>query len=206
MSLDAKETMCENGRWSHSLYCVLPGAMLVVGGRSDTYGVLSSVELVTSGGVCQNIVPSLPTMRWKMVAASISPELIVACGGINFLGDPKTDCWSLDFSFVKPRWTVMQSLSVPRDAAAWAAEQGRLYIMGGSLGTLAGYTDSTEVYHPDSDTWEVGPSLPSNRASHCAVGDGEGHIIVTGGYGALESVIKLDIQASGSIRKLYDKK
>ena len=130
----------------------------------------------------------------------------MACGGINFLGDPKTDCWSLDFSFVKPRWTVMQSLSVPRDAAAWAAEQGRLYIMGGSLGTLAGYTDSTEVYHPDSDTWEVGPSLPSNRASHCAVGDGEGHIIVTGGYGALESVIKLDIQASGSIRKLNDKK
>ena len=26
-----------------------PGSMLVVGGRSDTYGVLSSVELITSG-------------------------------------------------------------------------------------------------------------------------------------------------------------
>merc|ERR1719233_957087 len=130
VTLDAKETLCLNGQWSHKLYCVLPGALLVVGGRSDTYGVLSSVELVTSGGVCRNIVPNLPTMRWKMVSASIDEDTVVACGGINFLGDPKTHCWRLDFSYSKPKWTAMQSLSVPRDAAAWAAEQGKLYVMG----------------------------------------------------------------------------
>ena len=50
-------------------------------------------------------------MRWKMISASINNDLIVACGGINFLGDPKTDCWKLDFTFSKPRWTSMQSLS-----------------------------------------------------------------------------------------------
>ena len=70
--------------------------------------------------------------------------------------------------------------SVPRDAAAWAAESGKLYVMGGSLGTLSGYTASTEVYNPDSDQWTVGVSLTSTRASHCAVGDGEGHLVVTG--------------------------
>jgi len=195
VTLDAKETLCLNGQWSHKLYCVLPGALLVVGGRSDTYGVLSSVELVTSGGVCRNIVPNLPTMRWKMVSASIDEDTVVACGGINFLGDPKTDCWRLDFSYSKPRWTAMQSLSVPRDAAAWAAERGKLYVMGGSLGTLSGYTASTEVYDPTKDEWVIGKSLTSTRASHCAVGDGEGHIIVTGGYGALQSVQRLDIQS-----------
>jgi len=195
VTLDAKETLCQNGQWSHKLYCVLPGAMLVVGGRSDTYGVLSSVELVTSGGVCRNIVPNLPTMRWKMVSASIDEETVVACGGINFLGDPKTDCWRLDFEFSKPRWTAMQSLSVPRDAAAWAAEQGKLFVMGGSLGTLSGYTASTEVYDPSKDEWVIGKSLTSTRASHCAVGDGAGHIIVTGGYGALQSVQRLDIKS-----------
>ena len=35
--------------WVKELVCVKPGSMLVVGGRSDTYGVLNSVELITSG-------------------------------------------------------------------------------------------------------------------------------------------------------------
>ena len=49
MSLESRETVCANGLWSNELICVKPGAMLIVGGRSDTYGVLSSVELITSG-------------------------------------------------------------------------------------------------------------------------------------------------------------
>ena len=49
VSLDALETVCTDGKWSDNLTCVKPGAMMVVGGRSDTYGVLSSVELITSG-------------------------------------------------------------------------------------------------------------------------------------------------------------
>lgn len=54
---------------------------------------------------------------------------------------------------------------VPRDAAAWAAESGKLYVMGGSLGTLSGYTDNTEVYDPDTDQWSPGVSLTSTRHS-----------------------------------------
>ncbi len=37
---------CFNGRMTQRLECVPPDALLIVGGRSDTYGVLSSVELV----------------------------------------------------------------------------------------------------------------------------------------------------------------
>ena len=115
VTFDAKEATCYNGRLSHDLYCVLPGTMIVVGGRSDTSGVLSSVELITSGGVCQNIIPDIPSMRWKMISASITDDLIVACGGINFLGDPKTDCWKMEFEFNRPRWGSMQSLSGKKD-------------------------------------------------------------------------------------------
>ena len=95
--------------------------------------------------------------------------------------------------FVLNNSSTLFPISVPRDAAAWAAEEGKLYVMGGSLGTLAGYTASTEVYHPDRDAWEVGVSLTSTRASHCAIGDTRGHIIVTGGIGALELVESLDL-------------
>ena len=79
----------------------------------------------------------------------------MACGGVNFLGDPKTDCWRLDFSSSRPRWTDMAPLTVPRDAAAWAAEGGKLYVMGGNLGPLSGYTDNVEVYDPTSEEWTV---------------------------------------------------
>jgi hypothetical protein len=180
VTIDAKETVCNDGTWSQSLYCVKPGAMLVVGGRGLS-GVLPTVELITSGGVCKNIVPDLPHSRWKMITASVTERTVVACGGVNFLGDPKTDCWRLDFSFNRPRWTDMPPLGVPRDAAAWAAESGLLYVMGGNLGPLSGYTASVEVYDPEREEWRVGPSLPSTRASHCAVGAGDGSIIVTGG-------------------------
>ena len=181
MTIDAKETVCQDGTWSESLYCVKPGAMLVVGGRGLS-GVLPTVELITSGGVCKNIVPDLPHSRWKMITASVEERHVVACGGVNFLGDPKTDCWRLDFSFNRPRWTDMPSLNVPRDAAAWAAESGLLYVMGGNLGPLSGYTASVEVYDPSKEEWKVGPSMPSSRASHCAIGAGDGSIIVTGGF------------------------
>ena len=155
VTIDAKETVCQDGTWSESLYCVKPGAMLVVGGRGLS-GVLPTVELITSGGVCKNIVPDLPHSRWKMITASVEERHVVACGGVNFLGDPKTDCWRLDFSFNRPRWTDMPSLNVPRDAAAWAAESGLLYVMGGNLGPLSGYTASVEVYNPSKEEWTVG--------------------------------------------------
>jgi hypothetical protein len=87
VSLDARETTCLGGVWTADLMCVKPGAMLLVGGRSDTYGVLSSAELVTSGGVCRGAVPPLPAMRWKAIAAALDSETVVVCGGINFLGE-----------------------------------------------------------------------------------------------------------------------
>ena len=49
VTLDAKRSQCYDGRLTRDLGCVLPGAMIVVGGRSNSLGVLSSVELITSG-------------------------------------------------------------------------------------------------------------------------------------------------------------
>lgn len=200
VSLERREATCSSGSWDSVLQCVRPGAMLVVGGRSDTYGVLSSVELLTSGGVCRGAVPSIPAMRWKMVAATLGGDTVLVCGGINFLGDPKTTCWALQLQpppgtkdTFTPSWREMEGLSVPRDAAAWAAEGGSLFVMGGSLGPLSGYTASVEVW--DGESWAVGPNLSSSRASHCAVGLGNGSIIVTGGYGALRAVQRLDISS-----------
>jgi len=46
VSLELKQTRCLSGRWSRRLACVRPDAMLIIGGRSNTQGVLNTVELV----------------------------------------------------------------------------------------------------------------------------------------------------------------
>ena len=61
-----------------------------------------------------------------------------------------------------PTWERIASLAVPRDAAAWAAESGKLFVMGGSLGPLSGYTASMEVYDPVSDRYDTFYSVYKN--------------------------------------------
>ena len=71
VSKSFRKSLCINGRITHPLECVRPDAMILIGGRSDTYGVLNSVELITGRGVCRGAVPDLPAMRWRMITSSI---------------------------------------------------------------------------------------------------------------------------------------
>jgi hypothetical protein len=57
-----------------------------------------------------------------------------------------------------------------------------LFVLGGSLGKLSGYTDSVEMYSVETGQWLEGPKMSSSRYSHCAVGLGNGSIIVTGQF------------------------
>ena len=66
-----KVAHCNNGRMAPRLECVRPDALLLLAGRSNTNGVLNTVELVTRRGVCRGAVPPLPAMRWRMIAESI---------------------------------------------------------------------------------------------------------------------------------------
>jgi len=192
VSVFQKEALCQNGRLTPRLDCVRPDALLLLAGRSDTHGVLNTVELVTNRGVCRGAVPTLPAMRWRMIAESIDKEHVLACGGVNIFGDPKKHCWTLGFA-EEPFWSEAPNMLVARDAAAWALEGNFLIVLGGSLGKLNGYTDSVEMHNVKSRQWIEGPRMSSSRYSHCAVGLGNGSIIVTGGYGGLDQVERLDI-------------
>ena len=50
--------------------------MLLIGGRSDTHGVLNTVELVTGRGVCRGAVPPLPAMRWRMITSTVAEDKV----------------------------------------------------------------------------------------------------------------------------------
>ena len=93
----------------------------------------------------------------------------------------------------EPYWSPSNDMIVARDAAAWALEGNFLIVLGGSLGKLNGYTDSVEMHNVKTQEWIEGPSMSSSRYSHCAVGLGNGSIIVTGGYGGLGATERLDL-------------
>eukprot|EP00096_Caligus_rogercresseyi_P014027 TRINITY_DN6579_c0_g1_i1.p1 TRINITY_DN6579_c0_g1~~TRINITY_DN6579_c0_g1_i1.p1 ORF type:complete len:1345 (+),score=240.29 TRINITY_DN6579_c0_g1_i1:73-4107(+) len=194
VSLEKDTGKCYHGHLSQRLECVKPDALLILGGRSDTYGVLNTAELITAQGVCRGAVPPFPAMRWKLVLTSIGRDKVLACGGAGQFGDSKGDCWLLEFSPL-PTWKEIQSMGIPRDSAAVAYESSKVYVLGGSLGKLNGYTDVVDVFDPVKEAWENhGIQMTSPRHSHCAVGLGNGSILVTGGYGGLSLTERYDIQ------------
>jgi hypothetical protein len=76
-------------------------------------------------------------------------------------------------------WTETFKTSLSK-CLLFLQEGNFLFVLGGSLGKLSGYTDSVEMYSVESGRWLEGPKMSSSRYSHCAVGLGNGSIIVTG--------------------------
>ena len=118
---------------------------------------------------------------------------MLACGGTNIFGDPKRNCWILGFRGRTPFWSSGPDMLLARDAAAWALEDDYLFVMGGSLGKLKGSTNDVEMYQVSRGRWVEGPSMTSARHAHCAVGLGNGSLVVTGGYGGLEVAERFDL-------------
>jgi hypothetical protein len=77
-------------------------------------------------------------------------------------------------------WAETINLSLLKCSILFLQEGNFLFVLGGSLGKLSGYTDSVEMYSVESGRWLEGPKMSSSRYSHCAVGLGNGSIIVTG--------------------------
>ena len=67
------------------------------------------------------------------------------------------------FSDRGPSWSEGPDMMVARDAAAWALEGDHLFVLGGVLGKLSGYTDSVEMYDLNDGVWKPGPNMLTSR-------------------------------------------
>ena len=67
------------------------------------------------------------------------------------------------FSGRGPSWSEGPDMMVARDAAAWALEGDHLFVLGGVLGKLSGYTDSVEMYDLNAGVWKPGPNMLTSR-------------------------------------------
>jgi hypothetical protein len=76
------------------------------------------------------------------------------------------------------RWVAIQSMKRTRTCFPLLAFDGKLYALGGLVGSTP--TDTVEVYDPATDQWTDGFLLPKALHDHAAVGHG-GKIYISGG-------------------------
>ncbi len=78
-------------------------------------------------------------------------------------------------------WERVAPLQTPRAGHAAVSYEGRIYVLGG-LTHRGLVLNSTEIYNPDTDVWESGPSLPMPLRYHNAVVAND-TIYIFGGFG-----------------------
>jgi N-acetylneuraminic acid mutarotase len=82
------------------------------------------------------------------------------------------------------RWSERAPMPIPRQAmGADLGADGRIYVVGGA----PSYTHPrpmavVEIYDPERDRWETGPSLRYRRRSHAVVATPDGQIYAIGGF------------------------
>jgi len=87
--------------------------------------------------------------------------------------DPKTNTW-----------TERAPLPTPRQAmGADVGADGRIYVVGGAPSYAhPAPMDVVEIYDPETDRWEKGPSLYYPRRGHAVVATEDGKLYAIGGY------------------------
>jgi N-acetylneuraminic acid mutarotase len=81
----------------------------------------------------------------------------------------------------------LEHFAVARD------ESGRLYSIGGGAGASGANTGFTERYVASSNSWQSVASVPVGVADAAACSDGNGHILVFGGFNSNGSVRSADV-------------
>jgi hypothetical protein len=181
------------------------GRVHAIGGEARTahqvYDPLTG--LWTSG-------PPSPRIRFASAAAVLNGRLHLM-GGWNYNNNASDSLDSHDIYDPKTGlWTAAAPLAIKRNAAAAAALDGHIVVIGGRAPGIRANDQaslaSCEVYDPVADRWSEGPALPQARASLAAVTLG-GSVYALGGEstpgGVLASVTRLDA-LSGSWATLPD--
>jgi hypothetical protein len=119
--------------------------------------------------------PSLSSRRSYVAAAQVGLTIYVAGGMVGETGRPLATFQRLDTG--NGSWETLSPLPTPTRAAAAAAVDGVVYVIGGT--TSEGNTRA--VWAWDGEDWEARAPLPAARFNHEAVALG-GRVFVLGGF------------------------
>ncbi len=166
---------------------VIAGQLYVVGGNafpapSPTTTALEVYDPRTD--TWDTTKAPAPTSRVMAAGAAISGKLYVAGGCINSDCGPKVTNILEVFDPASNTWATLTPMPRPRHTAAAGVIGGRLYVIGGSPGSICCRTLKTlVVFDPSagpSGTWTILPSMPTAREG-LAAGVIGGKLYVVGG-------------------------
>jgi hypothetical protein len=162
---------------NHAMAATLGGAVYVAGGYS---GDRPSRQLVRLERVGWRQLAPLPEGRAAGGLVALDGRLYlvggVAPGGLaadTLVYDPAAD-----------RWTAAPGLPTRREHLGAAAAGGRVVVVGGRVGGLAGNLDAAEAYDPAARRWAALPPMPTPRGGLAATATAEGLVVAAGGEAA----------------------
>jgi N-acetylneuraminic acid mutarotase len=159
--------------------------LYVIGGQDSSRKTMSTNEAYDPKTDIWTEKQPMPTKRHHLASAVLDGKLYVIGGrqtdkspdlniGTNEAYDPRLD-----------KWTSLESMPTKRSGlTAVTYGSNDLYVFGGEHpfndGKPLRTFDDTEIYHPKTDTWTSGSSLPTARHGLTA-GEVNGTIYVIGG-------------------------
>jgi hypothetical protein len=126
---------------------------------------------------------SMPDRRSYFAAAQIGGDVYVAGGMVGASGRYVLHLQRFDPA--RDRWTRLPDLPGEARAAAGAAFDGRLVVVGGQTGR--GVSRTIYAYDPAARRWSTGPPLPAPRYNAAAAALG-GRLYVAGGVRDIDPV------------------
>jgi len=141
----------------------------------------------------------MPTARAGAVAAVIDDGIFVI-GGRQSTGGPcsggpyvgTVERYDIDTN----SWSTVAPLPSPRSDLAAVAHGGKVFVFGGCTGTASApsVTNEVDMYDPNTNTWTILASMPTQRAS--LVAGHKGNVIfVIGGTNGVSAL---------NVNEMYD--
>jgi len=125
---------------------------------------LPKVETVRAAEDSWTTMAELPTAR-SGLGVAVANGKIYAIGGQNGDGVLNT---TEEYDPVTNEWTSKTSMPTARSDFGIAVYQNKIYVIGGTTGPGETWgssliTGATEVYDPETDTWQTKTSMPTPR-------------------------------------------
>ena len=156
--------------------------IIIAGGKEDDNTDLKVVEQLGENDTnCQ--IPNLPSEVSGNPSMFKHQGNIILCGGYP----NKKQCLMLNYG----TWSHLNELIYHRTFATLISTQKRNYIFGGGESR---YT--SEYLESGSHQWQRGPNIPLGMRFGCGVGISDTELVLIGGQGTLDRVIKLNISSN----------
>jgi N-acetylneuraminic acid mutarotase len=155
----------------------LDDRVVVAGGYGPHAEPVATVEAYRPATNTWETLPPLPAPLHHAAAASVNGRFFVIGGFRDRLPPWNAQQTVYEFDAVRNSWATRAPLLIGRGAHAAAAVGGRIYVVGGSLGSTL---SAAEVYEPETDRWSRIPDMPTAR-EHLAAVEFGGRLWTLGG-------------------------